>query len=357
MRLGRRGLVIGVLVVILVLVAAVLVRDRLAKTPLEEATELLPAGTVRVGFTDWAAVGSSVPDSDLSASSSTEDIESFLDKAFDKDFTAVSALSDSFEGLADNYGIIPLDAEWEAYAQAEDGSVDVLQLSEDVDLSALEARFAEMGYDPPEDGAGSDGVWVGTPELVVGLDVPLTPVQTNVAVVSSERLMLMSDSAPYLEDAIAVVKGDADSLGPVTGIPELVDAAGKATVASLWAGDLACKDLAMSQADPRDDAAADSLIEEAGGVSPLAGLVMAQQPDRSMVVGMYFDSEDQASDDLQPRTDLASGPAPGQGGTFPERFRVADSVADGQLVTMTLEPVKGPLLGDLGSGPVLFATC
>ena len=76
-----------------------------------------------------------------------------------------------------------------------------------------------------------------------------------------------------------------------------------------------------------------------------------------MVVAMYFDSEEQASADLQPRTDLASGPAPGQGGTFPERFRVADSVADGHVVTMTLEPVKGPLLDDLGQGPVLFATC
>ena len=78
--------------------------------------------------------------------------------------------------MASNYGILPLDAEWEAYGQAEDGAVDLLRLSEDVDLSALEDSFAAVGYEAPADGAGSDGVWVGTPELVAGLEVPLTPV-------------------------------------------------------------------------------------------------------------------------------------------------------------------------------------
>ncbi len=357
MRLARGGLLVGVLVVVLVIAAGLLVRARLDNTPLEEAADLVPAGTMRFSWTDWSAVAASVPDSDLTASSSPEDVKAFLEKAFDKDFTAVSALTESFPGMAENFGIIPLDSEWEAYAQADDGAVDVLRLSDDVDLSALEDRFASTGYQAPADGPGTDGVWVGTPELVAGLDEPLSPVHTNVAVVRSERLMMSSDSPTYLAQAISVVKGDADSLGTVSGVPDLVDAAGKATVAELWAGDLACSDLSMAPADSRDAAEAESLVEKAGGVSPLAGLVMAQQPDSSMVVGMYFDSEEQASADLQPRTDLASGPAPGQGGTFPERFRVADSVSDGHLVTMTLDPVKGPLLGDLGEGPVLFATC
>ena len=74
-------------------------------------------------------------------------------------------------------------------------------------------------------------------------------------------------------------------------------------------------------------------------------------------VGLVFASEDQASDDLQPRTDLASGPAPGQCGTFSERFSITESVAEGRVVRMTLDPAKGNLLGDIGQGPALFATC
>ena len=74
-------------------------------------------------------------------------------------------------------------------------------------------------------------------------------------------------------------------------------------------------------------------------------------------MGLHYDSSDQASSDLQARADLASGAAPGQGGTFPERFRVDSATADDELVTLTLDPVDGPVLADLTQGPLLFATC
>jgi hypothetical protein len=357
-RVGRRTIVAGIATVVLIVIAAgVLVWSRMQSSPFEEAVERLPAGSMRAAFTDWEAVQGSVSGSDLSASSSEKDIRAFLDKAFDKDLTEGSALSNSFYALAVNYGITPLDAAWEAYGQAEDGAVDVLQLSEDVDMAALEDRFEEIGYDAPADGAGSDGVWVGTPELVVGLDVPLTSLQQNVAVVADERLLLMSDLPGYLEQALTVITGESESLATVDGIPELVDKAGKANVALMWADDFACTDLAMSQADQTDVADGEALIDEAGGVHPLEGLVMAQQGDSSLIVAMYFENSDQTSEDLQPRTDLASGPAPGQGGSFSERFRITDSVADDRVMTMTFDPAGGTLLGDLAQGPVLFATC
>jgi hypothetical protein len=94
-------------------------------------------------------------------------------------------------------------------------------------------------------------------------------------------------------------------------------------------------------------------------VSPLAGAVVAMQPDRSLVVGLHFESADQASDDLRPRAELASGEAIGQGGTFGERFRVVEAVADGQQIVLDLEPTSdtAPLLSDLTQGPLLFASC
>lgn len=359
MRVGRGSVIAAVVAVLVVVVAAaLLVWSRLSATPLEEAVKRLPAGVVRATWTDWSAVENSVPGgSEIDTSSSPQEMDEFLSKAFDKDLTTVSALSDSFPGLAANYGLTPLDAEWEVYGQSEDGAVDVLKLSEDVDLDALEERFEEMGYEPPADGAGSDGVWEGFPGLVAGLDAPLTPLQQHVAVVTDERLLLMADRPDYVRTALSAIEGDEASLATVDGVSELVETAGRATVATMWVDDLVCSELAMSQADPTDSAAGDSLVQEAGGVNPLDGFVLAQQSDSTLKVGMVFANEDQASEELQPRTDLASGPAPGQGGTFSERFRVTESVAEGRVIRMTLDPAKGTLLGDLGQGPVLFATC
>ncbi len=54
----------------------------------------------------------------------------------------------------------------------------------------------------------------------------------------------------------------------------------------------------------------------------------------------------------------AAGPAPGQGGSFPERFELGRVVATGQVLTMELTPVEGTfVVSDLSHGPVLFATC
>ena len=59
------------------------------------------------------------------------------------------------------------------------------------------------------------------------------------------------------------------------------------------------------------------------------------------------------------RVDLAAGEAPGQGGSFAERFRVVSGEASGELVVMELRPRADRefLFSDITSGPVLFATC
>jgi hypothetical protein len=73
---------------------------------------------------------------------------------------------------------------------------------------------------------------------------------------------------------------------------------------------------------------------------------------------MAFDEEDQAQADARTRSRLASGPAPGQGGDFRERFTLGRVAADGRVLTMELERVEGAfVLSDLNNGPVLFATC
>ena len=73
---------------------------------------------------------------------------------------------------------------------------------------------------------------------------------------------------------------------------------------------------------------------------------------------MGFESEEQARTNADTRARLAAGPAPGQGGAFPDRFELGEVTADGKVVTMELDPVPAAYVqSDLAIGPVLFATC
>ena len=90
----------------------------------------------------------------------------------------------------------------------------------------------------------------------------------------------------------------------------------------------------------------------------MTGFAMAVEPDRRVRVAMAFESDDQARRNADSRARLAAGPAPGQGGDFGERFSLGPVTADGSVLTMELKPVEdSPVLSDLSTGPVLFATC
>ncbi len=321
----------------------------------ERAVGLLPATTMRATYTDWSAVREQADGEGLDASSSEREVGAFLDRAFDLDLVSTSALAESAHAMERRYGVSPLQAEWEALGQDETGQVVVLAFGDGTDLGGLEGRLRSLGYAAPADGAGSGGTWDGDADLVAALDPELTPVHYAMAVLPDEGLVLMSDTAEAVSRAVDVARGDTEALaaGPS------VDVAGTPVSAVLWAGDFACRDLAMTAADPEDQRVGEQLVQEAGGVSPLAGLVMAAQPDGTIRVGLTFESDDQASADLQPRVDLAAGDAPGQGGSFADRFRVGSGTADGSTVRIDLQPVDGTgfVFSDITTGPVLFATC
>ncbi len=194
-------------------------------------------------------------------------------------------------------------------------------------------------------------------DQIAGLPGSLTQLQENLAVLEDERMLVMADDPGFVDSAVAAVRGDGEQLAQVEGVEAMLAGLEDPVTATVWVGDFACEDLAMSQADRPEVEEGDRLVEEAGGVNPLTGLVFAESPDEGLQFVFGFDSSEDASQDLQPRTDLASGAAPGQGGTFPERFEVTSSTADGSVVTMRAEPVVGQVLADVGQGPVLFATC
>jgi hypothetical protein len=324
-----------------------------------QAMGTLPKGTLRATYTDWASVRDTARGTSLGAGSSRRQVQAFLNRAYEQDLTATSAIADSTFALMSRFGFSPLDARWEALGQAREGQVDVLRLDDDVDLGGVERALRTLGYTAPAGGADDGGTWVGGADLVASIDPDLTPVQQNVVVLPDQHLVLMSDNAAYAAVAAKTARGDAASVLDVAGVPALVDIADQPATAVLWASTFACEDLSMGQASEEDQRVGTQLVGEAGDIAPLSGLVMAQQASHEIRVGMHFETSDQASENLQPRVDLAAGDAPGQGGSFRDRFTVSDGEADGNEVSMTLRPRPDAagVLSDISTGPVLFATC
>jgi hypothetical protein len=289
---------------------------------------------------------------DVTGGSGTAGLEDFLDEGFDADLTSSSALLQSAADLHESYGFSPASLEWELFSQSDQGAVLLLRTPDSFDFDALADRLDGLGYDRPE---SDTGVWQGGADVLADISPSLTPELQYVALDSDRHLIVTSDRAGYLAEAMETVTGDGDQL---EGFDDMVEASGEPLSAAIYSGTIACEALAMSAADPADQAQAEELIRNAGEVNPVTGFAMSVQPGMDVRVVLGFENDEQARVNADTRSVLARGPAPGQGGDFSDRFTVDRVTAEGSLVTLNLDPVEGQyVLSDLSSGPVLFATC
>ena len=355
----RRRLTITVVIVLAVaLVAAAAVvgvrwwqdRDR---TDLERATAYAPADAQRLSWTDWAAVRDALG-AHLDADSSAGDVESFLDKGFDRDLTSASALVQSARALQGHFGFSPATAQWELFSQSDQGAVVMVRMPDGTDFDRIADDLEGSGFTRPATGETDGEVWLGGDTLLPTIGADLTPELQYVALDADEHLVLTSDNEAYLEQVTGSL-GD-DELPD--GMRDAIAVSGEPLSASVYDGPYTCSALAMSHADRSDQQEADELSQKAGEVNPLDGFAMSVQPGGGVRVAMAFESDDQARTNADTRSVLASGPAPGQGGDFSDRFSVTSATADGKVVTLELKPTEGSyVLSDLSTGPVLFATC
>jgi hypothetical protein len=347
-----RLLIVGAGLLVLALVVAGLLWWRSAQlTDLQRALSSAPPDAQRLAWTDWTSVRQDLG-ADVTAGSEAAELESFLDDGFESDLTSTSALLGSASTLHESYGFSPASLEWELLSQSEEGAAILLRTPDSFDFDALADRLEGLGYDPPE---SDTGVWEGGSDVLAEISPTLTPELQHIALDAERQLIVTSDRAGYLDQAMETVTGDGDQL---EGFDDLVEATGEPLSAAIYSGDLACQALAMSAADQADQAQAEELIRNAGEVNPVTGFSMSVQPGRDVRVVLGFEDEEQARVNADSRSVLARGPAPGQGGDFSDRFAVDRVAAEGSLVTLALDPVEGEyVLSDLSTGPVLFATC
>jgi hypothetical protein len=348
----RRLWIAGAVVLVLALVVGGVLwwRSR-GQTSFQWAADRAPAGAQRLSWTDWAAVREHVG-AHLSSRSSVPELRHFLGRAFDDDLDSTSALVTSAPVLQERFGFSPATADWELFSQSYQGAVVMVHLPSSVDLGVVANNLQELGYHAP---STPGGVWEGGQDLVAGISPSLTAELSYVALDDHDHLVLMSDNADYLALASSAVAGHSPR---VSGLSAVVNDAGDPLSAAVYDGGYACGALAMAHAPAGDQAQARQLIASAGEVNPYTAFAMSYQPDGSVRVAFSFESSGQARTNADSRATLAGGPAPGQGGTFGQRFSIDSVTAHGSLVVMRLTPRKGAyVLSDLSTGPLLFATC
>ena len=243
------------------------------------------------------------------------------DRAYDTDLGAVSSVDEAAGVLQELFGFGPATAQWEAYAQSRKGATMVLRTPEGTDFGVLADNLRRAGYDDPP-GGGDSGTFDGGPELVSELDPTLTPELQYVALLPDQGLVVTNDQG-YALSLARVARGTPPAVSEKAGVEDLVARVGERPNALLWTGDFACEDLSMARADDDAQARAEELVDEVGGVNPLAGFAMAMDGRRTLHVVAHFADEDQAREDLRPRAELAVGEALGRGDvTFAEDFEL-----------------------------------
>lgn len=341
-------------------VATGLVVSRLlhSDSRLEQALATLPATTQIANYTDWAAARAQL-DPAITSDASVARKRAFLDRAYDRDFSVNSLLVPFEAPMQASYGWTVLDAEWEMYGQGREGAVEVLRMPPGFDAAAADRQLTKLGYDPAND----DGVRSAS-DVVLSRVLPgLTPQLANIAVLDAEQTIVTSDSPEYAAGAARTIAGERESVLAADGVPDMAAPLGEDVVTAVVnVGRRGCTATSFEQAAPADQQLARQRIREAGGVTATQGLTLALDGQRRLLVVMTFESAEQAERDRGPRTELAAGPAPGQGGSFDERFTLdsAEGVAVvGKNLVLRLVPRsdESQLMRDLGRGGLLFASC
>ena len=355
----RRRLTTGLLVALalVVVVVGAVVAVRVLRpgpdTDLERAFAAAPDDAARYSWTDWAGVRRELG-LDLGTASTTAEVQDLLDQGYEADLTSTSALGESAQVLQAQYGFSPASLDWELFSQSESGAVIVMHLPESAGEEAFDdiaGRLRGLEYGEPD---SPGGVWKGDPAVITRAG-SVTPELTFLALDADRRLVIGSDTLGGAEAGVAAAEEQGLA---AEGLGEVVADAGDPLSAAIYTGDQACAALSMRQADATDQDQGEELLAAAGAVHPLTGFALSAQPGGDVRVSMAFESEANARIDADTRALLASGPAPGQGGEFTDRYALGPVTADGTVVRMELEPVQGTyLVSDLSTGPVLFATC
>lgn len=351
MKRPSRRVAVGALTLVVLAVAAAAYVAWPRESRLERAAALLPPDTLRVTWTDWAAIREELDAEDLKA----DDADDFLAEAAARDVSSASATVGEAAAIFEAFGFSPVTSDWEILGQGPKGMVLVLGLADGTDVEGIADKLDAAGFAEPDEDRLDGGIWEAGPDVLAGVPGLGEPVLQHIALLEDERLLVASAEVPYLERSVPVARGDEAGLD----IADLTAPAADVLAAVVLAEDHACEELSMASADDGAQSEAERLVADAGGVSPLTGYLVALRTGDRMTVAFDFESDDQARHDERSRRELAAMDDPGQFVSYPDLFTVEETEVDGSVLVLDADLVdaEGFPLANTTQGPVLLASC
>jgi hypothetical protein len=325
-------------------------REPDARSSLTAALDVLPAGTLVAGFTDWAAIRAGLGLDGTSAPARA----ALTDDASLRDLTTRSVLGGVIEDMHAAYGWSAADLDWESYGQAPDGAAMVARFAGSVSIDAVEARLRRIGYTRDGDvwtidAAGSTAVG---PELARTLQ--------NLALVPRERLVIAADRPGFVSDVLSVVRDREASALSVRPLADVAAALTGSDTALLQSGGFGCRATSL------DDLGADVQAQAAAAQARTGELAEPTFSGRGLVDGARrqsirfasaFGSPAEAGEQLRVRSALSTGPFIGRSGRVEDVLDLRDATTSGSVAILrfALDPDAGAFMS--GEGPLLFAGC
>jgi hypothetical protein len=315
---------------------------------LERATSLLPKDTLRIAFTDWSGVRAEL-DAGAKGCAAWPQCDG-VDVLDSTDLASSSVIASMGPALVKEFGWGPRALDWEVLGQARDGQVLIADVGS-TDLASVAKRYAAHGFTDPGKARLDGAVWVGGPDVLTEVPGLNDVILQHVAFLADDHLLLSSDDAGELAKAVKAARGG----GLAWDLPEAVE---DPLSAVGFVGDFACEALSMSSADTGAQATAARTVDDAGGVSPLTGYLVALGAGRAWTAVFGFETADQARHDARTRQSLARAEDPGQMESYPDLFTVSSTERDDRLVVLHGRAARSSYaLSETTQGPVLLASC
>jgi hypothetical protein len=315
------------------------VLDADARPDLSAALATLPTDVRTVGFTDWPAIRDGVGAGEASS----------------RDLVTRSVVAGQADVLEEVLGWSPSDVDWEVYAQTNQADHVTVRLTRSVSFDRIRTKLRASGY------RESGRLWTLAEDSVASKG--LTDIETVVALVPRQRLVVLTSAPAPARTVLRVIDGDARSLAGVRAAADTAEAlAGNDTVL-LQSGRDACKDTAVVN-DPDAERQARTALQRAGSLAPYVYSGRALRDEggsgfgaQHVVFAMTFASPATAWNQAAVRTELATGPFIGRQGRISETLRDPDVRVHDSTLRMAFDHDPDTDVFMTGTGPVLFASC